>query len=857
MLPRNFWFITLLALCHPLLRGQALTNALPPSQPVAARTQSQADSSFSAGSLPDDPDQEMMPVARPEPNPPGGTPVSWQADRQIWVNKTATLYNVTEFRFRNYILSADKVVYHQDTSNLEADGHLRILGGPDDILLTADSGEMNLNAHTGRFYHASGSVGVRRAGQSVVYTTTNPFTFTGRVLIEDGEGNYRIVDGSMTNCRLPKPDWKILAQSIHLEDDRATTKNAYFKLLGVPIFYLPWLSHPTNESSRESGFLFPVIPSNYNSIRGYTTGEQFYWAINRSMDAVIGAEYYSKRGFAPNGDFRYKGFGFDHFNARWNGLIDRGFDEVENGQTVHVNQSGADVVALLHRSLSNETYIAGDAEYLSSYTYRLVFTDQFWQAIDSRIKSDIGITNTHNGFVPSVDLYRIENYASTANGDETRILKLPSLRYDVLDRPLGDSDFYWGMESSLSHLSRSEPGFHAHNEGRFDFYPHISMPIVAGGWSIVPEAAFRETYYTGSQVPNLGTGLSIFGVGVPSVSHQPLNRIDAEASVDVRPPAVERDFAFKNFTLRHVIEPELAWRFEGGIGPKERDVLLFDTNDIAANDDEVGFSLTQRFYVKPAHPKPCAAGPVDAKAGKPADGSRPETSTCPQQARQWASWQIAQRYYLDPDFGGAPISGRRNVLDSTLDLSGITFLTGPRELSPVISRMRFEAVPNLRVEWDLDYDPKAGRLSSDNIFAGYSWGIATLGVGHSLLNAVDEQNSTSSTSATNSATTATLLQSQQINPFIEIGKQTREGFNLAANAGYDLVHDSLNYAGILGVYNWNCCGISLGYRKLDLGPLRGDDVTYLYSFTFANFGSLGSVRHSTTIFRDPTQPPPY
>jgi LPS-assembly protein len=106
-------------------------------------------------------------------------------------------------------------------------------------------------------------------------------------------------------------------------------------------------------------------------------------------------------------------------------------------------------------------------------------------------------------------------------------------------------------------------------------------------------------------------------------------------------------------------------------------------------------------------------------------------------------------------------------------------------------------------------------------------------------------------------TTASLVQSQQINPFVEIGKQSRLGFNMAANAGYDLAHGTLDYAGVMGVYNWNCCGISLGYRKLDMGPLRNDDVTYLYSFTFANFGSVGTVRRSTTIFRDPTLPETY
>jgi LPS-assembly protein len=861
MHPRIFWFITALALCHLQLRGQALTNALPPAQSQQTQAAPEA--------LPDDPDQQLLPVAHPEPSAPAGVPVSWNADRQTFAGKTATLYNVTDFRYRDYILSADKVVYHQDTTALEAEGHLHLTGGPDDLVLNADHGEMTLNAHIGRFYDVNGTVGVRSNGNSTVYTTTNPFTFTGRVLIQNGEGSYRIVDGSMTNCRLPHPDWKILAHSIRMEDQRATTTNAWFKLLSIPIFYLPWLSHPTDENGRESGFLNPTFPSNYNSIRGYTTGVQFYWVISRSMDAIIGSEYYSKRGFAPRGDFRYKGPGYDHLIANWSALLDRGFEQLQTtgpdaGQTILVNQGGTDIVALGSKNLSDETRIAGSAEYLSSYVYRLVFNDNFWIAIASQVKSDIAITNTHNGFVPSLELYRIENFASSTNGDEARILKLPSLRYDILDRPLGASNFYWGLGSSVAHLGRSEPDFHAHNEGRVDFYPHISMPIVAGGWSIVPEAALRETWYTGSQNPDL-TGIN---GGVPFVSHVPLNRIDAEASLDIRPPVLVRDFELghSGLVLRHVIEPELLYHFIGGIGPKERNVLPFDTTDIVANDNEVGFSLTQRFYVKPANTKPCteeeaaqrAQDGTQSKTGdKALDNSqdkaaqvKPESdeeSACEQRhPREWASWQIAQRYYLDPNFGGAPIPGRRNILDSTLDLTGIAFLTGPRSLSPVVSRMRFEAVPDLRIEWDMDYDPKAGRISADNVFAGYHWGITTVGLGHSLLNAADE-----------SGAAATVVQSQQLNPFLEIGKQSRTGFNLAANGGYDYVHNTLEYAGVLGVYNWNCCGISLGYRRFDLGPIRGNDTQYLWSFTFASFGSVGPVRSSTTIFRNPVLPPAY
>ncbi len=832
MRPRNFVFITVMTLCHLQLVGQILTNALPPAQSAAggATDGQQA----AASQLPDEPGQEAIPIAKPEPLPPSGVPLRWEADLQTWAKDkvTVTLSGGVAIYYRDYIIRADKIVYHRSTSELEAEGHLQVTGGPSDVIINASHGDMRLDMHTARFFDVSGSIGVRRAGRTVVYSTTNPFLFSGRVLLQTGEGSYKIVDGMMTNCRLPKPDWQLIARSINVANNRATTTNALFKFLGIPMFYLPYLRHPVEATGRESGLLIPVISN--SSIRGLTLGEQVYVVLSRSMDMVVGTEYYSKRGWAPNGDFRYKGPGLDHFTVRWNALIDRGVEQLQTsgpqtGQTILVNQGGTDIVAAGRYDLTPETRAAVSAEYLSSYVYKLVFNDNYLQAVNSEVHSTVSLTHTHDGLVPSAYLERLQNFASSTEGDEVRILHLPSLRFDVLDEPLHTSPLYWKMGSSVSYLGRSEYGFHIRNLGRFDLYPHLSLPLVGGGWSVVPEVALRETFYTGSQNPDLnGTN-----GGTPTVSHDPLSRGDVEASVDVRAPALERDFIIGNRVLRHVIEPELIYRFVGGIGVKARNVPLFDPTDIATDTNEVGYSLTQRFYMKSTNTQPCPT--ADSQTATP----------CPAPPREWASWEITQKYFLNPTFGGAIIPDRRNVFDTTLDLTGIAFLTGPRNLSPLVSRLRFEAVNNLRIEWDMDYDPKGGRLDANNVFAGYSWGRTTLGLGHSLLNAVDENGSA-----------ASLIQSQQLQPFIEIGRPNAAGFNLAANGGYDFVNRALQYAGVQTVYNWNCCGLSLGYRRFSLGSVR-DETQYLYSFTLANFGSVGDISRSKTVFHDPTLPPIY
>jgi len=410
MQPRSLVFITLLALCHLQLGAQALTNALPgPAQAISAPSDS---------ALPDDPGQELLPVAQPEPEPATGVPVSLHALRQTWSpeDKSWTLDGNVVVQYRGYTLHADRVVYRQSTSELEADGHLELTGGPNDILIHADHGEMRLNMHTARFYNVSGSQGLHAPIRNGVYTTINPLLFSGRVLIQSGEGRYRLIDGSITNCRLPRPDWRVISRTIALEDGKALTKNSWFEFLGMPIFYLPYLSHPVNDTGRTSGLMIPVISN--STIKGFIVGEQIYWAINRSMDMVVGTEYYAKRGWAPNGDFRYRGAGLDNLIVRWNALFDRGYEQenVQPGGAItmqHINQGGVDIVASGRKDLSPETRLDGTVEYLSSYIYRLVFDDNFTQAVSSQVASDVSLTHAHNGRIPSIEIDRFQTYAST------------------------------------------------------------------------------------------------------------------------------------------------------------------------------------------------------------------------------------------------------------------------------------------------------------------------------------------------------------------------------------------------------------------------------------------------------------
>ena len=85
MRPRTLVCITVLALCHLEVKAQMLTHGLPPVSSSAVSVANRDTVSASAADsheLPDDPGQELLPVAEAEPVAPSGVPVDCDADDQ-------------------------------------------------------------------------------------------------------------------------------------------------------------------------------------------------------------------------------------------------------------------------------------------------------------------------------------------------------------------------------------------------------------------------------------------------------------------------------------------------------------------------------------------------------------------------------------------------------------------------------------------------------------------------------------------------------------------------------------------------------------------------------------------------------
>ncbi len=863
------WCITLIALCHPVPRALGVTLQLPAqqdeTQPVAKQAAPHAAPSAidgnPAGDSPLSPDQDpafgppfvanpppaleddtdpapapaqFVPVvldadtgvAVPTTPPPTGSPVHIEADRQTKHDDTFTLTGNIVILYQDYAVRADRAVYNSATGDLDATGHLQVDGGPSDEHLRADHGVMNLNKHTGHFWNVRGTLGLRKAfgGQKAakyVFTAPNPFALSGKELLQFGPGHYRIVEGAVTSCRLPEPDWQLLADSILVQDDVAHARGTTFDLFGLPFFWLPYMTHPVALDRRQTGVLLPIFGN--DTQKGAIAGDSVYVVLGRSADATIGSEYYSRRGFSPFGQVRYRGQSMNFAQVRWNALLDR-LPGAEN-------QGGADIVVNGRRDFDPQTRAISSVEYLSSYVYRQAFEENYSAAINSEVKSNLFLTREHNGLAATGLVARYQNFRSDTVGDEIKVLHVPQLQLDALDQPVGKLPVLWGGQASATGLSRSEPGFQTSAVvPRVDFYPHIAIPLHGEGWNLRAEAGVRDTFYGKSQQPGSPGD-------VPAAQlNTTLNRAAFTGEVELHPPTLERDFTVGHTQLRHTIEPEFRYNYVAGID-HYANTLRFDMVDAMTDTNQVEYGLTQHLFLRHTRPHTCkgdeALGPDDTCGGGTVD---------------WLTWTVAQQHYFNPTFGGAVVNGQRNVFASTLDFTGVAFTNEVRPNSPVISRLRLQTTSVTDLEWDVDYDLDEGRMQSSNLFASYRAGNYYFSVGDArLVNLQPQVSSLPSAPTPNPNSTSLLDTFNQIHMAAVYGTPTKHGVSAGANMGYDLVLNQLQYLGVQTSYNRDCCGFAVEMRRYSLGIVR-DDTQYLFSFTLAGVGSAGSLRPMLRVF---------
>jgi LPS-assembly protein len=387
---------------------------------------------------------------------------------------------------------------------------------------------------------------------------------------------------------------------------------------------------------------------------------------------------------------------------------------------------------------------------------------------------------------------RSVNYQTNIEGDKIVIRKLPEAQFTAREQPIGKLPVWVSLDSSFGLERRSQPLFQTRQfVQRADFAPRLMTAFHWLGFDLAPSFGIRETLYDSS-------------VNEGRISGRNLVRSTQDITLDLAFPALSRIFQAPKWMrageqVKHVIEPRATYRYVRGLGDFNQ-VLRFDEVDIVSNTHEVEFSLTNRILRREG-----AGGVSDL-----------------------LSWQLFYKRYFDPTFGGAAVPGRRNVVESALDLTGYAFLNGPRNQSPVVSVLRIQS--RVGVQWRADYDPVRRAIVNSGVSVDGRFGQVFLSAGHYQLR-------TDPVLAPNS---------NQLRTQITYGGDNRRGWNYGYSAFYDYKAGSLQFTQAQVTYNTDCCGFSVQHRQFNFA-VRPENQ-FRVAFALSNIGSFGTLRKQERIF---------
>ena len=697
-----------------------------------------------------------------------------------------------EVRFKSVVLTADIVEYNESTGDLEADGniHYRTLDGDQD--LRADKLAYNLRTELGTFYGARGRAASASQGGPRLLTTDNPFQFEAPLVIKAGE-HYTIHDGTLTNCNPDSPWWTLSAAKSELTPGgSAIVRNGLLRLRGIPLLYMPYFRKSLKRMPRQSGFLTPTIG---NSSRfGRILGQAYYWAINRSYDATVGATLFTARGLATNASLRGRPTKNSSFDAVFFDVRDRGRELDDGGR---LKQGGNSFDMRGQVTFGEGWRGVADLHYLSSLEFRQAFTQTYEEAVFSQIRSIGFVSKNFSTYSFNVSLLRNEHFQSVARDDNIVIRKLPAIEFNSRPKAFGPKSvpLWFSFDSSLDLISRTQRSFQTRRfVQRGMFFPRVSSRLSFKGFTLTPTLGARAMAYGQRRTPDGLAGENLY-------------RRTGEFSVDLTLPALERVYRSPKWLgdrVKHVIEPRLRYRYTRGIEDFDS-VIRFDAKDLIHNTNEAEISVTNRLYSK------------NDSTGR---------------VREIASLEVWQRRYFEPEFGGAIVPGYRNVLHSTLDFSSFAFLSEARNYSPIATSLNLSPANRWTLRWRNDLDPLHNRILN-------TMADATVQVNRKIYAMAGHR----SVRVPRELTPA----SNQLLMGVRYGDYNRRGWNATLHNVYDYRQGVFLYAVSQLTYNTDCCGFSVELRRLSIGNTRSDNQIRI-SLAIANVGSFGTVRPAERMF---------
>jgi LPS-assembly protein len=735
------------------------------------------------------------------------------AESQRGAGNVLTLTGHVEIDSRGTSLYADQAVYDQSSGEVEATGNVAYSSPK--AYIEAEHAIYNVKTEVGVFTAAHGYLHTeQRTGQKTRagVPMSGAFYIQAREIDRVGEDKYTVIDGRISSCEKERFGWWLWVHNASVTvDGRAVSHDDVFHFLGVPMFWAPVLVHSTARQPRQTGFLLPEIGN--STQKGRIIGDAFYWAINPSADLMLGAQDYSSRGPAIIGRFRATPSDTGSFAVNYLQVDDHGIGPLPTERAPGESVKGfgeSDDLGLGFRGVV-------DLDYINSLAFRLTWSSNFNEAVSSEARQTGFASRSFDGYSLNFYAHRYEDFLSSEEVPNPAVIirQTPSFDFTGVDHELGSSPFYLDFDTSAVGVGREEPGFNTPLlTERLDFHPEMTLRVPEfWGFHLTPTVSVEATHY----------GTSYIG------PHDPITRLLGEASLDLRPPSLERIFdrRIHHYRLKNVIEPDIRYNVVHAEDPQQiSDIIRFDETDVLTETNEVEYSLKTTLYGRP-----------DIDAG--GDQANPP------QARELMSLSVTQKYYFDPSFGSVLQAGTNNVYGPTLDLTGFAFANGQR-LSPIVTVFKVAPFSNFDTELRADISPSGGGVLDAGI-------TSAIHRGDFIFEATDfvvdrEQGLSLLPRVLPVLPPSPMTSSNLVNARFIYGRTDRKGLSGALGVNYNITAGLANALVGQLTYNFSCFGVDIGYNRFNLGPLR-DENQFRIAISLSNVGSFGNLKERDELYQ--------
>lgn len=500
-------------------------------------------------------------------------------------------------------LKAQDVSVNRETQDVEAKGKVS-LDDPEWKIKSADSVQMNLQKETGEIQNGD------------LFIEQGHLTLSGRRFQKFVGQSYHVDEGFFTTCLCdsgPSP-WRISGDSVDLRPDGVgTIRGGYFYILDVPVFYLPYGFFPV-KTERQSGLLVPKIGQ--STTDGFRYLQPFFWAISKSADSTIAADFESRSrwGFLGelrtiinrDSDFQLNG---SYFNEQLRTKEERAVgDNTIADQNIPINRWN---VIGSHRYLTTTNWLTYSdiAAYGDDlFTRELIDRSDLPAQNQGDIRESRFAASRFGVFRGWGDTFlkgEWSFYQDFIQPDSTTFQRTPQIafwgRRLMQDFPLefrwrAEGVNYWGARECSS-VIQSCIGAKTGDGLRLDLRPELVFPFkptpyLFGGLSIAPRETVYHLYSLARTDRNISREL-----------------VEIRGNIGT---SVSRVFAFAGEYLKgikHVVEPELSYLFVPGVN--QRQIPIMDFTDRINRRNVLTLSLTNRVLGKFGSGSPLAVAPSD------------------------------------------------------------------------------------------------------------------------------------------------------------------------------------------------------------------------------------------------------